>query len=54
MAAQYDVDLEKCVLLKCLCGSAFAAGQAPVRSLALTSVILGHTDKSSLIHLSNL
>ncbi len=31
------------------------AGQAPVRSLALKiSVILGHTDKSSLIHLSNL
>ncbi len=40
-AAQYDVNLEKCVLLKCLCGSAFAAGQAPVRSLALKiSVIL--------------
>ncbi len=35
MAAQYDVNLEKCALLKCLCGSAFAAGQAPVRSLAL-------------------
>jgi len=29
------------------------AGQAPVRSLALKiSVIFGHTDKSSLIHLS--
>ncbi len=27
MAAQYDVNLEKCALLKCLCGSAFAAGQ---------------------------
>ncbi len=55
MVAQYDVNLEKCALLKCLCGSAFAAGQAPVRSLALKiSVILGHTDKSSLIHLSNL
>ncbi len=55
LAAQYDVNLEKCALLKCLCGSAFAAGQAPVRSLALKiSVILGHTDKSSLIHLSNL
>ncbi len=55
MAAQYDVNLEKCALLKCLCGSAFAAGQAPVRLLALKiSVILGHTDKSSLIHLSNL
>ncbi len=46
MAAQYDVNLEKCALLKCLCGSAFAAGQALVRSLALKiSVILGHTDK---------
>ncbi len=56
MAAQYDVNLEKCALLKCLLhGSAFAAGQALVRSLALKiSVILGHTDKSSLIHLSNL
>ncbi len=55
MATQYDVNLEKCALLKCLCGSAFAAGQAPVCSLALKiSVILGHTDKSSLIHLSNL
>ncbi len=56
MAAQYDVNLEKCALLKCLCGSAFA----PVRSLALKisffnlKVIFGHTDKSSLIHLSNL
>ncbi len=41
MAAQYDVNLEKCALLNCLCGSAFAAGQAPVRSLALKiSVIL--------------
>ncbi len=69
MAAQYDVNLEKCALLKCVCvcvcvcvcggggesGSAFAAGQAPVRSLALKiSVIFGHTDKSSIIHLSNL
>ncbi len=55
MAAQYDVNLEKCALLKCLCGSAFAAGQAPVRSLALKIfVIFGHADKSSLIHLSNL
>ncbi len=26
MAAQYDVNLEKQALLKCLCGSAFAAG----------------------------
>ncbi len=62
MAAQYDVNLEKCALLKCLCGSAFAARQAPVRSLALKiSVIFGHTEsiqytesKSSLIHLLNL
>ncbi len=57
MAAQYDVNLEKCALLKCLCGKwkRFAAGQAPVRSLALKiSVIFGHTDKSSLIDLSNL
>ncbi len=55
MAAQYDVNLEKCALLKCLCGSAFAAGQAPVHSLDLKiSVIFGHTDKSSLIHLLNL
>ncbi len=55
MAAQYDVNLEKYALLKCLCGSAFAAGQAPVHSLALKiSVIFGHTDKISLIHLSNL
>ncbi len=58
MAAQYDVNLEKCALLKCLCGSAFAARQAPVRSLALKiSVIFGHTDNDlyqSLIHLSNL
>ncbi len=52
MAAQYDVNLEKCALLKCLCGSAFAAGQAPMRSLALKiSVISGHTDKSSKIRL---
>ncbi len=35
MAAQCDVNLEKCALLKCLCGTEFAAGQAPVRSLAL-------------------
>ncbi len=55
MAAQYDVNLEKCALLKCLSGSASAAGQAPAHSLALKiSVIFGHTDKSSLIHLSNL
>ncbi len=54
MAAQYDVNLEKCALLKCLCGDG-DTGQAPVRSLALKiSVIFGHTDKSSLIHLSNL
>ncbi len=35
MAAQYDVNLEKCALLKCLCGCAFAAGQAPVRCVHL-------------------
>ncbi len=33
MAAQYDVNLEKCALLKCLCGSAFAARQAPAHLL---------------------
>ncbi len=53
MAAQYDVNLEKRALLTCVCGSAFA--QDRLRSLALKiSVIFGHTDKSSLIHLSNL
>ncbi len=31
MAAQYDVNLEKCALLKCLCGSAFAAGSGGAR-----------------------
>ncbi len=55
MAAQYDVNLEKCALLKCLCGSAFAAGRLRCAHLApKISVIFGHTDKSSLIHLSNL
>ncbi len=60
MAAQYDVNLEKCALLKCLCGewklnSALAAGQAPVCSLALKiAVIFGHTDKSSLKKFLNL
>ncbi len=52
MAAQYDVNLEKCALLKCLCGSAFA--QDRLRFALKISVIFGHTDKSSLIHLSNL
>ncbi len=37
MAAQYDVNLEKCALLKCLCGSAFAAGQARCAHLLLKS-----------------
>ncbi len=47
MAAQYDVNLEKCVKSGWI---ALAAGQAPVRSLApKISVIFGHTDKSSLI-----
>ncbi len=46
MAAQYDVNLEKCALLKCLCGEwklkRSAAGQAPLHSLALKiSVIFG-------------
>ncbi len=54
MAAQYDVNLEKCALLKCLCGSAFAARQARAFTCSYISVIFGHTDKSSLIHLSNL
>ncbi len=55
MAAQYDVNLEKCALLKCLCGSAFAQDRLRcVHLLFKISVILGHTDKSSLIHLSNL
>ncbi len=54
--AQYDVNLEKCALLKCLCGEwkRVCCRQAPVRSLALKH--LRHfwsTDKSSLIHLSN-
>ncbi len=41
MAAQNDVNLEKYALLECLCGSTFAARQAPVRSLApKISVIL--------------
>ncbi len=35
MAAQYDVNLEKCALLKCLCGSAFAAIAAYVYLCAL-------------------
>ncbi len=60
MAAQYDLNLEKCALLKCVCGewklnSKFAVGQASVRSLVFKiSDIFGHTDKISLIHLSNL
>ncbi len=55
MAAQYNVNLEKCALLRCMCGDwklniVLSAGQ--VRSLAhKISVIFGHTDKRSLIHL---
>ncbi len=49
MAAQYDVNLEKCALLKCLCGSAFAAGQAPVRSLALKICIFRICKDSAFI-----
>ncbi len=49
------IEVFVCVCVCVVSGSAFAAGQAPVRSLALKiSVIFGHTDKSSLIHLSNL
>ncbi len=49
MAAQYDVNLEKCALLKC-CMEARCALKLALK----ISVILGHTDKSSRIHLSNL
>ncbi len=46
MPAQSNINLEKCALLKCLCGvwklnsSALTAGQieAPVRSLALLNI----------------
>ncbi len=55
MAAQYDVNLEKCALLKCLCEARLLQDRLRLRSLApKISVILGHTDKSSLIHLSTL
>ncbi len=54
MAAQYDVNLEKCALLKCLCGSAFAQDRLRCAHLLLHLRHSGHTDKSSLIHLSNL
>ncbi len=55
MAAQYDVNLEKCCAIEVFCGSAFAQDRLRCAHLALKiSVILGHTDKSSLIHLSNL
>ncbi len=37
MAAQYDVNLEKCALLKCLCGSAFAARTGSGAHLLLKS-----------------
>ncbi len=37
MAAQYDVNLEKCALLKCLCGSAFAADMLRCDHLLLKS-----------------
>ncbi len=45
-----SVNLEKCAAIEVFVWKRVAAGQAPVRSLALKiSVILGHTDKSSLI-----
>ncbi len=53
MAAQYDVNLEKCALFKCLRGSravALTTGQmeALVHSLAIEILdISGHTDKSN-------
>ncbi len=47
MAAQYDVNLEKCALLKCLCGSAFAAGQVFCRHRRLHSCI--HVSTSRLM-----
>ncbi len=54
MAAQSNVSLEKCVLLKCLCGvwklnsSAHCRTEAPVCILLLKySLIFGHTDKSN-------
>ncbi len=37
MAAQYDVNLEKCALLKCLCGSAFAQDRLQCAHLLLKS-----------------
>ncbi len=47
MAAQYDVNLEKCALMEVFVVEArLLQGQAPVRSLALKiSVIFGHTIK---------
>ncbi len=54
MAAQYDVNLEKCALLKCVCVCAETEWKVK-DSLALKiSYIFGHTDKSSLKHLSRL
>ncbi len=37
MAAQYDDNLEKCALLKCLCGSAFAQDRLRCVHLLLKS-----------------
>ncbi len=54
MAAKYVNPREMCAI-EVFVWTRVCAGQAPVRSLALKiSVIFGHTDKSSLIHLSNL
>ncbi len=54
MAAQYDVNLEKCALLKCCVEARLRRTGSGALTCSYISVILGHTDKSSLIHLSNL
>ncbi len=64
MATQYDVNLEKCALLKCVCVCVcvcvcgeWKLNSAPSRTgtgALKISDIFGYTDKSSLIHLSNL
>ncbi len=53
MAAQYDVNLDKCALLKCLWRLKLNSARCKTGAGALTC-FFGHTDKSSLIHLSNL
>ncbi len=54
MAAQYDVNLEKCALLKFCVEARLLQDRLRAFTCSYISVILGHTDKSSLIHLSNL